>query len=212
MILSTIIKDAAETIRFFRKKGYDIYIDLSEDFSEDCRKALSEFLPKKAVKEKGVTCPVFVEDTKVAEIVILGNREDLSVLSVPIRYMIERLYDETRKTISEANEHDVYRKALQFIRERYTENITVIDVAKHIGYSESYFGYAFKKKYKMSVSQYVRELQLAKAKDLLENTSFSVSGVASYVGFDDSNYFSLLFKKYFGLSPKEYRKTHSALK
>ena len=84
-------------------------------------------------------------------------------------------------------------------------------MAENIGYSESYFGYAFKKKYKMSVSQYIRELQLAKAKDLLENTSFSVASVASYVGFDDSNYFSSLFKKYFGLSPKEYRNKHGSL-
>ena len=125
--------------------------------------------------------------------------------------MLFVLYEETHKIISETNEQDIYRKALQYIKEHYTENITVADVAAHIGYSESYFGYAFKKKYKMSVAQYVRELQLAKSKDLLENTTFSVSVVAGYVGFDDSNYFSALFKKYFGLSPKEYRKLHSTL-
>ena len=139
------------------------------------------------------------------------NEEHLSALSVPLKYMIERLYEESLKQISDTNEHDIYRKALQYIKEHYTEGITVADVSKHINYSESYFGYAFKKKYKMSVSQYVRELQLAKSKDLLENTSFSVSSVASYVGFDDFNYFSALFKKHFGLSPKEYRKQHSTL-
>ncbi|MBO4594495.1 MAG: helix-turn-helix domain-containing protein, partial [Clostridia bacterium] len=48
-------------------------------------------------------------------------------------------------------------------------------------------------------------------KDLLESTSLSIAGVSSYVVFDDSNYFSALFKKHFGLSPKEYRRRHGTL-
>lgn len=205
-----IINEVADYVRFLRKEGYNIYIVLSEEFSEDTRSALSEFLPDENVKDKLVACSVFNDDIEIAEISVTSE-EYLSALSVPLKYMIERFYEESLKQISDTNEHDIYRKALQYIKEHYTEGITVADVSKHINYSESYFGYAFKKKYKMSVSQYVRELQLAKSKDLLENTSFSVSSVASYVGFDDFNYFSALFKKHFGLSPKEYRKQHSTL-
>ena len=205
-----IINEIADYVRFLRKEGYNIYIALSEEFSEDTRKALSEFLPDENKKDKTVMRSLFYDDIEVAKI-SAGKEEYLSALSAPLKYMIERLYEESNKQISETNEHDIYRKALQYIKEHYTEGITVADVSKHINYSESYFGYAFKKKYKMSVSQYVRELQLAKSKDLLENTSFSVASVASYVGFDDFTYFSALFKKHFGLSPKEYRKQHSTL-
>ena len=205
-----IINEIADYVRFLRKEGYNIYIVLSEEFSEDTRSALSEFLPDENAKDKIGACSVFYDDMEVAKI-SAGKEEYLSALSAPLKYMIERLYEESNKQISETNEHDIYRKALQYIKEHYTEGITVADVSKHINYSESYFGYAFKKKYKMSVNQYVRELQLAKSKDLLENTSFSVSSVASYVGFDDFTYFSALFKKHFGLSPKEYRKQHSTL-
>lgn len=205
-----IINEIADYVRFLRKEGYNIYIVLSEEFSEETRKALSEFLPDENKKDKTVMRSLFYDDMEVAKI-SAGKEEYLSALSAPLKYMIERLYEESNKQISETNEHDIYRKALQYIKEHYTEGITVADVSKHINYSESYFGYAFKKKYKMSVSQYVRELQLAKSKDLLENTSFSVSSVASYVGFDDFTYFSALFKKHFGLSPKEYRKQHSTL-
>ena len=205
-----LINEIADYVRFLRKEGYNIYIALSEEFSEDTRKALSEFLPDENAKDKLVACSVFYDDMEVAKTSAISE-DHLSALSVPLKYMIERLYEESFKQISDTNEHDIYRKALQYIKEHYTEGITVADVSKHINYSESYFGYAFKKKYKMSVSQYVRELQLAKSKDLLENTSFSVASVASYVGFDDSNYFSALFKKHFGLSPKEYRRRHSTL-
>lgn len=205
-----IINEIADYVRFLRKEGYKIYIALSEEFSEDTRKALSEFLPDENAEDKTITRSVFFDDMEVAKI-SADKEEYVAALSSPLKYMIERLHEESDKQISETNEHDIYRKALQYIKEHYTEGITVADVSKHINYSESYFGYAFKKKYKMTVSQYVRELQLAKAKNLLENTSFSVSSVATYVGFDDFTYFSALFKKYFGLSPKEYRKKRSTL-
>ena len=205
-----IINEIADYVRFLRKEGYKIYIALSEEFSEDTRKTLSEFLPDENVEDKTITRSVFFDDMEVAKI-SADKEEYVAALSSPLKYMIERLHEESDKQISETNEHDIYRKALQYIKEHYTEGITVADVSKHINYSESYFGYAFKKKYKMTVSQYVRELQLAKAKNLLENTSFSVSSVATYVGFDDFTYFSALFKKYFGLSPKEYRKKRSTL-
>ena len=206
-----VLKEIADTLRFFRNEGYNIYLCLSEEFSEGCRKALSEFSPQQDAKEPLSISPVFYDDMKIAEIGIIGDNEKLEALSTSLKYILFAFYEENRKNVSEANEHDFYRKGLQYIKEHYTENITVVDVAAHIGYSESYFGYAFKKKYKISVSQYVRELQLAKAKDLLEDTSFSVSSVASYVGFDDSNYFSTLFKKHFGLSPKEYRRIKNTL-
>ena len=205
-----IINEVADYVRFLRKEGYNIYLVLSDEFSEDTRSSLLEFLPDENAADKIIMRSVFYDDIEIAKL-SAGKEEYLSVLSAPLKYMIERLYEESNKQISETNEHDIYRKALQYIKEHYTEGITVADVSKHINYSESYFGYAFKKKYKMTVSQYVRELQLAKSKDLLENTSFSVSSVASYVGFDDFNYFSALFKKHFGLSPKEYRKLHSTL-
>ena len=205
-----IINEIADYVRFLRKEGYKIYIALSEEFSEDTRKVLSEFLPDENAEDKMITRSVFFDDMEVAKI-SADKEEYVAALSSPLKYMIERLHEESDKQISETNEHDIYRKALQYIKEHYTEGITVADVSKHINYSESYFGYAFKKKYKMTVSQYVRELQLAKAKNLLENTSFSVSSVATYVGFDDFTYFSALFKKYFGLSPKEYRKKRSTL-
>ena len=145
---------------------------------------------------------------EIAKLFFACEKEKAAFLGVPLGYMLERLYEESRKSLAESNENDVYKKALHFIRANYTEGITVADVARHTGYSESYFGYAFKKKYKRSVSLYIRELQLAKAKDLLVDTAFPISAVASYVGFDDSNYFTAIFKKHFGISPKEFRKKY----
>ena len=188
-----------------------MYLWLNEEFPEQIRKELIEFSIDENYEKKAFEYEVSYCDVDIAKIYISCEKEKSSALSVPIKYMVERLYEESRKSLAETNGSDIYRKALQFIREKYTEGITIQDVSKHIGYSESYFGYAFKKKYKMSVSRYVRELQLAKAKELLVDTALTISAVASYVGFRDSNYFTAIFKHQFGLSPKEFRKKHGRL-
>lgn len=211
MKTSAAAKDIAATLRFFKSEGYGVSVALSGEFSDESRGELSEFLNAAGAENGARSAPVFYDGAEIAKIFANAPKEKLSALCVPLGYMLCALYEEDRKTAPEAIEQDVYKKAIRYIKEHYTENISVAQVAANIGYSESYFGYAFKKKYKMSVSQYIRELQLAKAKDLLENTSFSVASVASYVGFDDSNYFSALFKKYFGLSPKEYRNKYGTL-
>ena len=203
-----VLNDLAEAIRVLKKEGYALSVALSDDFSEDIKKELSEFSADGNIEKGSVKTSVFYDGKEIAGIFLSLKKDGAAALVTPLKYVIEKLYEESSRAIPENSDHDIYRKAIVFIKKHYTENITVADVAAHIGYSESYFGYAFKKKYKMSVGQYVRELQLAKAKELLINTTFSVSIVASYVGFDDSNYFSALFKKYFGASPKEYRNLH----
>ncbi len=205
-----ILRAISDALQRLKKDGYDVFLWLSDVFPEPCRRELAEFLPGDATKCAGCL-PVSCDDREVAGIAILKGKESVRALAAPFVYLLERLYEESCRALSETHEQDAYRKALQYIKEHYTEGITITDVATHTGYSGSYFGYLFKKKHSMSVIQYVRELQLAKAKDLLLNTSFSISAVAGYVGFDDPNYFSSLFKKHFGLSPKEYRKLHGSL-
>ena len=191
-----------------REEGYGVYLTLSEDFPENIRKEFETFCLVGSLEKKPCEYEVGYDGATVATLLFVGEREKGAALSLPLGYMLERLYEEVRQAALESSENDVYKKALHFIRANYTEGITVADVARHTGYSESYFGYAFKKKYKMSVSRYIRELQLAKAKDLLVDTAFAISAVASYVGFDDSNYFTVIFKKQFGISPKEFRKKY----
>ncbi len=200
------LNEIVTTLGFLNDKGFGVKLWLSEEFSEQHLKELSEFLVDKNSIKSNSIYDVIYNDKTIAKLHFSCEIENVSILGIPLKYMLERLYEENKQSLTEISEHDIYHKAIHFIRENYAEGITVADVAKHIGYSESYFGYAFKKKYKMSVSRYVRELQLAKAKDLLVDTGFTISAVASYVGFDDSNYFSALFKKQFGLSPKDFRK------
>ena len=111
-----IINEIADYVRFLRKEGYKIYIALSEEFSEDTRKALSEFLPDENAEDKTITRSVIFDDMEVAKI-SADKEEYVAALSSPLKYMIERLHEESDKQISETNEHDIYRKALQYIKD-----------------------------------------------------------------------------------------------
>ena len=59
---------------------------------------------------------------------------------------------------------------------------------------------------KCTPMQFILNLRIEKAKELLEFGNYNISQVASMVGYDNPLYFSRLFKKYVGVSPKEYKK------
>ena len=121
---------------------------------------------------------------------------------IPLRYMLEKLFEQYRESDQAP---DACAKSLSYIREHYTEKISVSDIADSVGYSSSYFGYIFKKKHGIPVNKYILGLRLSKAAELLSDTSLSISSVAENVGFDDPNYFSTVFKASYGLSPRQYR-------
>ena len=57
----------------------------------------------------------------------------------------------------------------------------------------------------MTPMQYILSIRIANAQNLLETTGYTISEIAAIVGYDNPLYFSRIFKKQKGLSPKEYR-------
>lgn len=68
----------------------------------------------------------------------------------------------------------------------------------------------FKQYTKMTPLQYILSIRIANAQSLLETTLYSMTEIASIVGYDNPLYFSRIFKKQTGLSPSEYRKNAPA--
>ncbi len=131
--------------------------------------------------------------------------EEIRALVRPLSYMLERLFEECCEYTNHNPVLDAYSKSLIYIRDHYTEGISVADVARAIGYSTSYFGYIFKKTHGVSANRYIADLRLARATELLRGSAFSVSDIAERVGFGDANYFSTAFKAKYGISPRQYR-------
>ena len=95
--------------------------------------------------------------------------------------------------------------ALEQIHRQYTEKpLSVPELASACGMSETYFRRLFLRGYGVSPVEYIRELKIARAKELLASGMYSVGEVAGLSGFQDECYFSREFRKAVGISPGKY--------
>jgi len=86
------------------------------------------------------------------------------------------------------------------------ENLSVSDLAKKLNISERYFRYSFIKSTGLSPKKYMQEIKLNIASELLRDTKYSISEIASFLGCSDYAQFSKMFKKRYNKSPALYRK------
>jgi AraC-like DNA-binding protein len=96
-------------------------------------------------------------------------------------------------------------RAIEYIVEHYKSKITVRELASVANMSESNFYAIFKKHRGISPIAFLNNYRLSIAADKLVETNASISEIGYLVGIGDSLYFSKLFKKTYGVSPKEYR-------
>ncbi|MDF2937878.1 MAG: response regulator [Paenibacillaceae bacterium] len=98
------------------------------------------------------------------------------------------------------------KQAIRFIEDSYMGVCGLAEVAAHIHLNPSYFSNLFKKETGESVTGYIQNLRVQKAKLLLKSTDMKIFEISEATGFNDSNYFTHMFNKIAGVSPKEYRK------
>ena len=99
----------------------------------------------------------------------------------------------------------IVEKTRRYIQDHYAENLTVKSLAEMVNANEFYLSHAFKKITHYSPQQYILRRRIGKAQCLLIYTSLPLTEIAARVGYDDSNYFSRVFKKIVGMSPRLYR-------
>jgi len=95
------------------------------------------------------------------------------------------------------------RKAIDYIIEHYSENLSVQDVSKKVGLSASYFGSLFKEETGTSFHHFLNKIRLNRAEDMLRSSEYNVNEVAWACGFSDPFYFSKVYKENSGISPSK---------
>ena len=93
----------------------------------------------------------------------------------------------------------------RYIREHYSSELSMQDVARAMNYSEAYFCKLFKQCFKVNFSAWLNEFRVEKAKEMLLHTQLSVREVSTACGYADANYFARVFKRVTGKTPSEYR-------
>lgn len=96
--------------------------------------------------------------------------------------------------------------AMQYVDEHYSDSsLSLNEVAKEVNISPSYLSAMFSRETETTFVEYMTSKRMEHAKQMLKNTSEKAHVIAEQVGYKDPHYFSFIFKKTFGLSPKEYR-------
>lgn len=107
------------------------------------------------------------------------------------------------------NREDVVEKVVYFIQNYYFLPLDMDMICDYIKYSRSYLSRLFNNELGMTIPQYVNQVRIWHAKNLLEQTDLTIQEISVSVGFVDAFYFSKAFKKLAGISPNQYRKKYN---
>ncbi len=101
--------------------------------------------------------------------------------------------------------NQVVKHAIAYIEMNYAEEITLEELSKEVGLSKSYLSTMFKKETGRNIVEYVNDLRIKKAKELILKSDLRIFEVAERIGFKDPKYFSKQFKRSVGVSPNDYK-------
>lgn len=100
---------------------------------------------------------------------------------------------------------DVIENAIAYMKQHYDGPLTLKETASHVELNPSYFSTLFKQSCGSSFKEYLNTIRIEEGKKLLTTTDSSILDIAIAIGFEDQSYFTKVFKKYTGLTPKQYR-------
>lgn len=133
----------------------------------------------------------------------IPDKKRIDTLILPLCKMLELAY---LKEIKDPQAASLNETICHYIQRHYSIDLTTDLICKKFSCSKSYFSHSFKSYTGKSFREYLTDIRLNYAKQLLEYSNLNVTQISFSVGFNDSNYFSNVFKQKIGLSPLLYRK------
>ena len=135
-----------------------------------------------------------------------------TIRSVPLIHVyVEELFNSiTRSTslIKSKKIESLAYKVNEYIREHYSEeSLSSQEIADYLEVNLSYLRQQYRKASNMSVSDAIHQERIKKARQLLRSTDEPVEMIAKHCGYSNTKYFFVIFKKYEGVTPKQFRKT-----
>lgn len=96
-------------------------------------------------------------------------------------------------------------KIEEYLRANYQQEITLQEIADRFYLSREHISRKFKQEYHETITDYVTRIRMEKAKELLANPRSKIYEIAYHIGYHNEKYFSKVFKKFYGVTPNEYR-------
>ena len=119
--------------------------------------------------------------------------------------LLQEILLDIRTNVLDKTNNSPIKTSLKYIHSFFTSKISIPYLASLENLSNSRYVTVFKKHMGKSPNEYIIELRLQFAKNLLDNTNMSIKQISERVGYSDQYFFSRIFKKYLGISPQGYR-------
>jgi len=178
----------------------DLILDISSKVSYDFQENI-DFELKSNYTFKDSDVKHLMDDVINIAVESKGNKEfliDLRAQEITYELFRRRIFSD----INVLNSNNVIRMAVRIMNENILSNITISDIAYSLGMSLTNFSTIFKNATGISPNKYFTNLKLHKAKEMLKYQS--VTEVAFSLGYENISHFINIFKRNFGITPKQY--------
>ncbi len=153
-------------------------------------------------KEMGYLKAEDIEQQKLLNMIMNAKMREELVLAT------DMIFTAIKPEIEEKVSHLTVKRMKSLINEFYKSGITLEEIGAKLNVTPEYLGTLFHKEVGISFSTYIKNHRINKAKELLCGTELKLYQIAEQVGYNDSKYFSKVFKEITGQLPTEYRKVH----
>lgn len=202
----SITEDAPNSSHYslsFRKEEFENYVNfLSPTFLNE-------------LKEKGYFCFVFSE-SRLKKIIFYLNQiresqKDKEAQDVAIKLLFFNILEpllSQENIYQTANKPGWLNELLVKINDPNNLDWNVADVVAHSNYCKTHLSRLFRKEMGKSIGEYLQEVKINNARDILINSEMSLCEICDLIGHSSLSHFSNIFKKYYGMAPGQYRSTH----
>lgn len=210
--LNSLMAQLAEAI-FYRRKvdithGFRDFMDALTQGNRlslaEIQMAVSEFMLYLLLKarEKGISLPTLDKKAALEQIQVTESFSEL-------KKWLAQTIDEILNAPEEERDGNRYvHLAKEHIHHHYSEKMTLEDLAGQLFIHPAYFSSIFKKETGQNFIDYVNEVRVQKAMDLLKNPDYRIKDVSILAGFHNHSYFNKVFKKVTGMKPAVFRSIH----
>ncbi|WP_211746994.1 AraC family transcriptional regulator [Paenibacillus sp. Marseille-Q4541] len=136
-----------------------------------------------------------------------GHEQICGHLLQSILLLVSRMLGK-QSLASDISRHQIAIHIKEFIDMNYTQSLNLKKMAEHFNISPYYLAHIFKNSYSTSPIHYMIQRRMGEATRLLVQTEMKVWEIAKLTGYENPNYFSILFTKMVGMSPRQYRENH----
>lgn len=158
--------------------------------------------------ERGGVHPIHIDSVSsefAKKIELRSTVEDIQKLI----YEMVKVYCQLVNKYSVKDYSPTVQKVIVMIESNLSSDLTLSELANTLNINASYLSTVFKKETGKTVTSYVNEKRIELAQELLKTTNLQIQTIAQYCGIVDVHYFTRLFKKTTGVSPKQYREENS---